>query len=61
MFRWIQLSLEKVKVMEENEEIGEGLGYQYQNSEKKYMVEFHVDQHPSFQDKFSQQHCMEAT
>jgi DNA-binding transcriptional regulator YhcF (GntR family) len=53
MFRWIQLSLEKVKAMEENEEIDEGLGHRYQNSENKDMVEFHVDQHPSFQDEVS--------
>jgi hypothetical protein len=50
MFRWTQLSLKRVKEMEANLEIDEGLGYRYQNCEKKDMVEFHVDQHPSFQD-----------
>jgi hypothetical protein len=53
MFRWIQLPLEEVKAMEENKEIDEGLGYRYQNSENKDMVEFHVDLHPTFQDRVS--------
>jgi hypothetical protein len=53
MFRWVQLSLEKVKAMEGNAEIDEGLGYRYQDNENKDMVEFHVDQHPSFQDSVS--------
>jgi DNA-binding transcriptional regulator YhcF (GntR family) len=53
MFRWVQLSLEKVKAMEENEEIDEGLGHRYKDSENKDMVEFHVDQHHSFQDGVS--------
>jgi hypothetical protein len=53
MFRWIHLSLEKVKVMEQNLEIDEGLGYRYQNSENKDMFEFHVDQNSSFQDGVS--------
>jgi len=53
MFRWIQLSLEEVKAMEENSEIDEGLGYRYKNAENEDMVEFHVDQHPSFQDGVS--------
>jgi hypothetical protein len=51
MFHWIQLSLEKVKAIEENLEIDKGLGYWYQNSEEKDMVEFHVDQHHSYQDE----------
>eukprot|EP00978_Attheya_sp_CCMP212_P043359 scaffold281372_cov41-Attheya_sp.AAC.1 len=51
MFHWIQLPLEEVKVMEENKEIDEGLGYHYQNSENKDRVEFHVDLHPTFQDR----------
>jgi hypothetical protein len=53
MFRWIQLPLEEVKAMEENKKIDEGLGYRYQNSENKDMVEFHVDLHPTFQDRVS--------
>jgi hypothetical protein len=45
--------LEEVKAMEENSEIDEGLGYRYKNAENEDMVEFHVDQHPSFQDGVS--------
>jgi hypothetical protein len=53
MFHWVHMFLEKVKVMEESLEIDEGLGYHYQNCEHKDLVEFHVDQHPSFQDGVS--------
>jgi hypothetical protein len=48
MFRWIQLPLEQVEEMEQNKEIEEGLGYRYED-----MVEFHVDEHPFFQDRMS--------
>jgi hypothetical protein len=51
MFRWIQLSLEKVKAMEQSLELDEGLGYRYQDADNKDMVEFHVDQNPAFQDE----------
>jgi hypothetical protein len=53
MFCWIQLSLEKVKAMEQNLEIDEGLGYRYQDADKKDLVEFHVDKNPAFQDEVS--------
>jgi hypothetical protein len=55
MFCWMQLSLERSESYEKNLEIDKGLGYWYQNSEEKDMVEFHVDQRPSFhfQDKVS--------
>jgi hypothetical protein len=54
MFRWVQLSLEEVEEMEESSECDKGLGYRYSDSESgKRMVEFHVDEHPSFQDRVS--------
>jgi hypothetical protein len=53
-FRWIQLPPEQVKEMEENLECDEGLGYRYSDSESgERMVEFHVNEHPSFQDRVS--------
>jgi hypothetical protein len=48
MFRWIQLPLEQVEEMEQNKEIEEGLGYWYED-----MVEFHINEHPFFQDRMS--------
>jgi hypothetical protein len=52
MFRWIQLPLDEVRDMEANDEIEEGLGYRYQCPVTQIeMVEFHVDDHPSFQDR----------
>ena len=54
MFRWLQLPLAKVKEMEEMLDIDKGLGYRYTDSTTyEEMVEFHVDQHPSFQDSVS--------
>jgi hypothetical protein len=53
IFRWIQLSLEKVKAIEQNLEIDKGLGYRYQDADNKDMVEFHVDQNLAFQDEVS--------
>jgi hypothetical protein len=51
MFRWMQLPLAQVKDMKENLEIDEGLGHRHTDSTTcQEMVEFHVDQHPSFQD-----------
>jgi hypothetical protein len=51
MFLWIQLPLQEVKRREENEEIEEGLGYQYRDPVSQVeMVKFHADEHPWFQD-----------
>jgi hypothetical protein len=51
MFRWMQLPLAQVKDMKENLEIDEGLGHRHTDSTTcQETVEFHVDQHPSFQD-----------
>jgi hypothetical protein len=61
MFRWTQLSLKRVKEMEANLEIDEGLGYGDQNCVNKDMVEFHVDQHLLPFKTVWQQRCMEAT
>ena len=54
MFRWLQLPLSEVKDMEDKLDIDEGLGYRYTDSTTyQEMVKFHVDQHPSFQDRLS--------
>ena len=48
------MPLKEVKEMEEKLAINEGLGYRYQDLEThKEMVKFHVDQHPTFQDRVS--------
>ncbi len=50
----IQEEQDEEKEKEENLECDEGLGYRYTDSESgKRMVEFHVDEHPSFQDRVS--------
>ena len=51
MHRWVQLPLSQLKQMEERKEIATGLGYHYKDDQTKLdMVEFHVDEHVSFQD-----------
>jgi hypothetical protein len=55
MFRWVQLPLEEMKEMEENGAIEEGLGHRCQDPKTKVdMVEFHVEEHRSFQDRVDQ-------
>jgi hypothetical protein len=57
MFCWIQLPLEPVKEMEDTFQIDEWLRHRCRDPENKDMVEFHVDQHPSFQDGVSTTKC----
>jgi hypothetical protein len=48
------LPLEEVEEIEESLECDEGLRYRYRDSKPgKRMVKFHVDEHPSFQDRVS--------
>jgi hypothetical protein len=54
MHRWIQFTIDEIEEMEQLEQIGKGLGFRYTNELTGIdMVEFHVDDHPSFLDRTS--------
>jgi hypothetical protein len=66
MFRWIQLPLLEVEAMEEAGELQRGMGKRYQanamgerlttpslNDQPIIWVEFHIDEHPSFQHRMN--------
>ena len=51
-FRWIQLSEEEVKILEDKDgQFSRKMGYEYNNDNGQPFFEFHVDDHDSFQQR----------
>jgi hypothetical protein len=52
--RWIQISEEMARIIEEQQQIPTGAGYRYNDQlTGAMMVEYHIDNHDSFQEKMT--------
>jgi len=53
--RWIQITLEESKTLEENGLVTPNSGYRYTDDTGQFMVEYHVDSYQGFQDKMDKE------
>jgi hypothetical protein len=53
--RWIQITLEESKTLEENGLVTPNSGYRYTDEAGKFMVEYHVDSYQDFQEKMDKE------